>query len=198
MPNGGHGPPDFLSGLRLLDIFNFLLEIVRCYRYNTACIVPVAKVIKMGQVTAEQVADYLIGFANEAEEPITNLKLQKLLYYAQGYYLAIEGKELFEDRIEAWVHGPVVPNVYHQYKKFRWQPINKEVGTPTFSEEVVEFLNLIIETFLPIDAYKLEQMTHKENPWIKARGSSPPNARCQNAIKLADMKDYFTALMADE
>ena len=181
-----------------LNIFKFLLEIGRYYRYNADRIIPVAKVIKMAQVTAQQVADYLIDFANEAGELITNLKLQKLLYYAQGYYLAIEGKELFEDEIEAWVHGPVIPNVYRQYKDFRWQPINKEVDAPTLSKNVAGFLNLIIETFLPIDAYKLERMTHKESPWIKARRGLPPNAICQNTIKLADMKDYFTALMADE
>ena len=152
----------------------------------------------MAQVTAQQVADYIIDFANKAGELITNLKLQKLLYYAQGYYLAIESKKLFEDDIEAWVHGPVIPNVYHQYKDFRWQPINKAVDIPTISKTVTDFLNLIIETFLPIDAYKLERMTHKETPWINARGGLPPNATCQNTIKIADMKDYFTTLMADE
>jgi len=59
-------------------------------------------------------------------------------------------------------------------------------------------LNLIIETFLPIDAYKLERMTHKESPWINARGDLAPNEICQNTIVISDMKDYFTALMADE
>ncbi len=152
----------------------------------------------MAIVTAQQVADYIIGFANEAGELITNLKLQKLLYYAQGYYLAIEGDKLFEDEIEAWVHGPVIPSVYRQYKDFRWQPISREVVTPAISEKVADFLNLIIETFLPIDAYKLERMTHNESPWIKARGDLQPNEVCQNTITLPDMKDYFTALMADE
>ena len=152
----------------------------------------------MAQASAQQVSDYFIDFANKAGELITNLKLQKLLYYAQGYHLAIEGEELFGDEIQAWVHGPVIPSIYHQYKEFRWQPINKEVDTPTFGDKVVEFLDLILETFLPVDAFKLEQMTHSETPWIKARGGLAANDICQNTITIGDMKDYFTTLMADE
>ena len=52
------------------------------------------------------------------DELISNLKLQKLLYYAQGCVLAITGNILFNDDIEAWEHGPVVPTIYHLYKTF--------------------------------------------------------------------------------
>ena len=152
----------------------------------------------MAQVTAQQVADYIIAFANGAGEPITNLKLQKLVYYAQGYSLALTGGVLFQDEIEAWVHGPVIPGLYHRYKEFRWQPINVDVDVPAIPENIKEFLDSIIETFLPIDAFKLERMTHKETPWLNARRGYAPTAICNRTIEVNDMKVYFTALMADE
>lgn len=152
----------------------------------------------MTQLTAKQVADYFLYRANDAEEPITNLKLQKLLYYAQGYYLATQDDLLFDDEIQAWAHGPVVPNVYHTYKHFRWKPISRAVSKPTIKESIVEFLDLIIETFLPKDAYKLELMTHQETPWVNARSGLPKDAFCINTISTEDMNVYFSKLMSDE
>src|SRR5271163_1555007 len=69
--------------------------------------------------TAMKVALHLVNLANSGEEPdpLTHLRLQKLLYYAQGWYLGIFGRALFTNRIEAWRHGPVVPDVYKELKK---------------------------------------------------------------------------------
>ena len=69
----------------------------------------------------QDVAKFFIGLANEQAEQnqgdlMTNLRLQKLLYFAQGWYLARYGKPLFSDEIEAWTYGPVVPEVYQTYK----------------------------------------------------------------------------------
>lgn len=73
---------------------------------------------------AEDVAKYFIYLGsqqvvgdNKEREGVTNLKLQKILYFAQVYFLAKIGKPLFADPIEAWEFGPVVPNVYHKLKK---------------------------------------------------------------------------------
>lgn len=77
----------------------------------------------MAENTARQVADYVIAFLAEHGDPTTNLKLQKLLYYSQAWYLALYDLPLFDDRIEAWVHGPVVPPVYGAFKGKEWQPI---------------------------------------------------------------------------
>lgn len=150
----------------------------------------------MAKITAQQVADYILYFANNAHEPITNLKLQKMVYYAQGYYLAMTGDVLFEDQIEAWAHGPVINSLYQKYKHFRWQAINEEVRVPAIDKKIAEFLNLIINTFLPMDAFRLEQMTHNEEPWINARGKLSSGAICRKPIKVSDMKKYFTTLMA--
>src|SRR5918998_6608397 len=49
---------------------------------------------------------------------IANLKVQKLLYYAQGHYLAMFGRPLFDDPVQAWSRGPVMKDVYHQLERF--------------------------------------------------------------------------------
>ena len=69
------------------------------------------------------VAQFFIGLANEQAnneqgDMMTNLRLQKLLYFAQGWHLARYGKPLFDDDIEAWQYGPVVPSVYNAYKQY--------------------------------------------------------------------------------
>jgi len=56
---------------------------------------------------------------------LTPLKLQKLIYYAHGWHLALRDQPLIDELIEAWEYGPVVPNVYHEFKEFGNQPITR-------------------------------------------------------------------------
>ena len=78
-------------------------------------------------IPAIEVARYFLSLTDEdAGELISNLKLQKLLYYAQGFHLVIYGEPLFPETIEAWAHGPVVTSVYHQYKEYGSEPIPAE------------------------------------------------------------------------
>ena len=74
-------------------------------------------------ITASAVADYFLALANECEEPITNMKLNILVYYAQAWHLALFNRPLFADEIEAQVHGPILRTVYDTYRQFRWTPI---------------------------------------------------------------------------
>src|SRR4051794_29818552 len=77
-------------------------------------------------LTADQVADYFLAHVDEESgDNITHLKLQKLLYYAQGFHLAIQGEPLFAEPIEAWEHGPVVCRVYHKVKYCGNRPIDR-------------------------------------------------------------------------
>ena len=74
---------------------------------------------------ATDIANFLVYLMSDSCDDLTNLKLNKILYYAQGHYLKNYGKPLFEDAIEAWQHGPVVHSVYHSYKCFNNQPITE-------------------------------------------------------------------------
>lgn len=65
------------------------------------------------------IAKYFLCLVDEeAGDLISNLKLQKLVYYAQGFHLAIYNIPLFHEPIEAWTHGPVIPDLYHEYKQY--------------------------------------------------------------------------------
>lgn len=122
--------------------------------------------------SAEYISEWFLArnrqdIINGSDESISNLKLQKLLYYAQGCVLALTGKPLFEDEIQAWTHGPVVPNIYRKYKEngscginydgcFDYKKIDK--ATESILEEVYE-------EFGQFSAWKLRNMTHEEKPW---------------------------------
>nr|VFJ55553.1 MAG: Uncharacterized phage-associated protein [Candidatus Kentron sp. FW] len=119
-------------------------------------------------VTANDVAKYFLSIANEDEDSgISNLKLQKLVYYAQAFHLAIFEKPFFEEEIEAWAHGPVCPAVYHEYKQFGANPITpwSQSNSTPFSQEQIELLDEVNEVFGQFSAWKLRDMTHEDAPW---------------------------------
>jgi uncharacterized phage-associated protein len=75
-------------------------------------------VIEVATMKAQDVAEYFLTLVDdEAGDSLSNLKLQKLVYYAQGFHLALTEKPLFDEAIEAWEHGPVVPGLYHKLKR---------------------------------------------------------------------------------
>lgn len=136
------------------------------------------------------VADYFIWLANETGSFISNLKLQKLVYYSQAWHIALENKPLFAEDFQAWVHGPVIPSLYQKYKSFGWQPISQE-STPELPKSVLQFLDEVAEEYFACDAYELEQMTHAEDPWQWARGDFPPDGSSSEVIKKEWMKEYY-------
>jgi uncharacterized phage-associated protein len=152
---------------------------------------------KVGQTTAHELAKYIIWFANQSGELITNLKLQKLLYYAQGWHLAHYGEHLFDDKFEAWVHGPVIPSIYRKYKK-GWQPINVKVKHPSISGGLKLWMDRFLRAYMSIDAFELEKMVHCEAPWVEARMGLPIDANCSNEINEGSMQAYFASLLNDK
>lgn len=102
----------------------------------------------------------------EDSEYITNLKLQKLLYYAQGYYLARKNDPLFKEDFIAWEHGPVIRKVYDEYKKNGAKGIEyNEDFNISIDKETEIILNEVYEKFGQFSAWKLRDMTHQEMPW---------------------------------
>jgi uncharacterized phage-associated protein len=115
----------------------------------------------------KDVAGYFLLKAKEQDCGISNLKLQKLIYYAQAFHLAIFENPLFEEEIEAWTHGPVCPIIYHEYKGFGSNNINIEFqpDLSVFSTEQLELLDEVNEVFGQFSAWKLRNMTHEDEPW---------------------------------
>ena len=143
------------------------------------------------------VADYFIWLANETGSFISNLKLQKLVYYAQAWHLALHENPLFQEDFEAWVHGPVIPTLYQKYKVFGWQPILED-AKPELPEEIREFLNEVAQEYFACDAYELEQMTHAEAPWNRAREDLPPDAPSNAVIEKEWMKEYYGSRVEED
>jgi len=125
--------------------------------------------------SASDVAKWILGYNRiqmdtAGADSISNLKLQKLLYYAQGCYLAFYNTPLFDDPIVAWEHGPVVESVYHEYKN------NGGCGIDVFgsiaeyyTKEDDAVLKTVYENFAQYSAWGLRNMTHNERPWKETR-----------------------------
>jgi uncharacterized phage-associated protein len=137
-------------------------------------------------MTAREVADYFLALQDEdAGDSISNLKLQKLLYYAQGVHLAMYGRPLFPEAIYAWKHGPVVPEIYHFFKEYGAKPIPRpDLDFSRYDSEMQEFLTEIWNVFGQFSAWKLRNMTHEESPYKEAE-------EWAGEISHESMKEYF-------
>lgn len=148
--------------------------------------------------TPSRVADYFLNLGNETGSLITPLKLQKLVYYAQAWHLALYDSALFDDEFEAWVHGPVVRSLWEEYRGFEWRPIGRENVEIDLPPSVVEFLGEVAKVYFSCDPYELERMTHLEAPWLEARGNLPPDALCNNIISKESMKQFYRARASED
>lgn len=124
-------------------------------------------------------------------EGISNLKLQKLLYYAQGCYLGVYGSKLFEDDILAWQHGPVVSDVYHEFKKFHNNSITVDVSEIVkVDDKAQKVLEWVYEEFGKYTAWALRNKTHEETPW---RTTQPNGVISIDAIRNYFVENYVEA-----
>lgn len=143
-------------------------------------------------VSPLDVARYFIFRAYEdgRESLMTNMKVQKLLYYTQSLYLALFDEPLFDDEIQAWRYGPVCPPAYRFYSKFEAEqlPIPDKTDLLRIPEDVQNLLDEVWEYFGELHAYYLSDMTHLEFPWKKARKGLPAKAASQEPILLSDMQ----------
>lgn len=152
----------------------------------------------MKKIEAIDVANFFLSaIDDDAGDLISNLKMQKLVYYAQGIHLAMFDKPLFDEDVRAWEHGPVVESLYHEFKKFgssAIEPDFKNSDLDIFSEEQKEMLKDVYDTFGQFSAWRLRDMTHQEKPWVE----TTKRGKIKGGIISQDiMNDYFkTQLIA--
>lgn len=141
----------------------------------------------------ENVANYILGLSNpDIGDIISNLALQKLLYYCQGFYLALHDKSLFDEPILAWAYGPVVNSIYEKYRYLGANHIEKPVDIEDFelTEAEKAIISEVHEIYGQFSAWRLMEMTHQEMPWK----STPQNG----IIEVRKLKTYFkTQLVVD-
>lgn len=142
-----------------------------------------------------EVATYFLNLSlndSRSGTNISHLKLQKLVYYAQGWFLAAFGEEMYKERIEAWPHGPVSPDLYQKYKKYGYQTIPHSYSEIDINCDRSEsILNLVWSNYGTLDAKDLEKLTHSEDPWKNARKGLEPWEASNNVITLGAIETYF-------
>jgi uncharacterized phage-associated protein len=124
-------------------------------------------------------------------EGLSNLKLQKLAYYAQGFYLAVHGKVLFDEPLEAWTHGPVVPTLYHEYKHYSSGRIKylEDFNAAAFSKDEMDMIEDVFKEFGQYSAWKLRNMTHEEPTWMDYETN-------YSVIPVNHLQEYFSKRLA--
>lgn len=130
------------------------------------------------------------AYENGQEGQMTNMKLQKLLYYSQSLHLALFDECLFKEEIQAWRYGPVCPKAYHFYSEFEAEqlPIPNQDFFAQIPSSCQDLVEEVWDYFGQHHAYYLSGMTHVEFPWQKARKGLPSYARSTEPIAIEDMK----------
>jgi uncharacterized phage-associated protein len=154
------------------------------------------RVRPMRTYTAQEVARYFLAKADSGVgDLISNLKLQKLCYYAQGVGVATRGRPLFDEPMEAWLHGPVVPPLYHAYSSYGRDAIP---APASFDIEVYDpadrlIMDDVYDYYGQYSAWRLRQMTHDEPPWKNAYDEGR-----SNPITIESLNEYFSTQVDDD
>ena len=131
----------------------------------------------------------------EEEQFLTHLQIHKLLYYAQGWRLAIDGAPFFAEGIEAWSHGPVVPAVWKHFDGTEHGfPTNTPDAPSELDDARREFASRVWATYRDFSPNKLREMTKSEPPWLDARGETPACDRCSAPISVDALREYFESI----
>ena len=138
---------------------------------------------------AYDVACYMVN-----SEPLDNLKVQKLLYYCQAVHLVLNKsstKPLFTDEIQAWQYGPVVPNVYHKFKKYGLDSIPAQKTKNNLTEDELKTISMVLDYYGKMSGTRLINKTHQESPWKNAYIPNKKNIVITNEAIFDYFKDKY-------
>lgn len=138
---------------------------------------------------------------SEDKKGITNKKLQKLLYYAQAWYLVFYDSKLFEENIEAWVHGPAICDVYLRYRSFGYYHIDYKLDSALLDQlddKIKSYLDQVWDVYGKYDADYLELLTHSEKPWQDARAGLDIAEASKRIIDTEEIKNYYKLRFENE
>ncbi len=151
---------------------------------------------------ASSIAEFFIQKSNlsSPRKVITNKKIQKLVYYAQAWSLVINKRPIFDEKIEAWVHGPAIKSLYDRYKEFSFNAIKKEPDSALINlitEEDRKILDQVWDVYGKYDSSYLEALTHSESPWQDAREGLSVDEISENEITLESMKEFYSSKLKE-
>lgn len=147
--------------------------------------------------SVEAVANCVLNVARKAQIEVTNLKLQKLVYFVQGFALAELGHPLFRDEIQAWTYGPVIPDLYRRLKHYGAEVIGGTLEAPDSLNEDTEacrVVKCVVDKLGHLNATQLVNLSHQDNsPWAAAW-----NKKRYSDIPLWQMVIYFKDMLAPQ
>lgn len=127
----------------------------------------------------------------EVGDVVTHLKVQKLLYFAQAWHLLALNRPSFEEDMQAWAHGPVVPSVFQVLKEYGWAAMPVAADVEATDEDSLGILEQVAQIYGEYSAKRLEMMTHSEEPWLATRGTLGPEERCERPIPRELIRDFY-------
>ncbi len=136
------------------------------------------------------VASYILN----KKGPMTAMKLQKLVYYAQAWSLVWDERPLFDSRIEAWANGPVVRDLYSGHKGIFELKDWPDGHIERLDDKAKETIDAVLEFYGDRPAQWLSDLTHQEAPWRQAREGIAPNGPSEREITPASMHEYYSGL----
>lgn len=145
------------------------------------------------------VANYYLNIT-----PMSPKKIQKIVYYAYAWFLTLMNEDrahldnrLFEERPEAWVHGPVFLALYTKYKRFGYDEITESEAPPIFHDDVKSILDEVWEVYGKYNANELESITHQESPWSNARKDCSWFEPCNSCLRDEDIFECYSSRIAE-
>lgn len=144
--------------------------------------------------TAELIADWLL-----TKSEMSPKKLQKMLYYCYSWVLTLMNEKddsldnkLFDEKFEAWVHGPVIPSIYAKYRDYGYDDIpKKEKSVDIEDEDILDILEQVYEVYGNYSGNELESITHQEDPWKNARKDLKPFEAGNTVIPDSEIFSYY-------
>jgi uncharacterized phage-associated protein len=141
------------------------------------------------------VAQYILDQRLAAGDRLTPMQLIKLAYIAQGYMLGKHGRPLFDEPVEAWQYGPVVPSVYHAVKHFRSSPVTTIPDAPSdyeFSVDERSIMDTVAKEYGPHGGVVLSTATHQPGtPWHQTWSALGKNAEISNDL----IEDFYSDIL---
>lgn len=159
---------------------------------------------------AREVANFILDVCDKKSQPITNLELQKIMFFCHVWSLVTLKKPLIKNNFEAWQHGPVIQYVYRDFKKYKKSPITgralkinkkngkREVAKYDFNSQTINFLTNIIDFYSQLGAYHLVKLTHEaDGPWDRVWNSQNQTSIGMEIANNAIIEHYSKTISAN-
>lgn len=148
-------------------------------------------------INVHDLVDYIIIKLDDLSISLNHLKLQKLLYYTQAWFLAFNEKPLLEEKFESWSHGPILTDIYNRFKSrgmydpiIRGDVINDEVEN-YLHKDITDHINSVIETYASFSSTQLETLIRRELPYQETRIGIKNDKNSNQVISENTMKDFY-------